>query len=215
MRAVLVVVTLLLFLPMSAVSMPSGVASYSDSGCNCHGGVSSAVTVNLIIDGLPAAYTAGQAYVLNVTLSTTSDDLVNRSSPDSGVYRGFRMIGAGEFILHQNVIGVQLMDNGLTHTLDGAKVNSTVWEFSMTWTAPNSTEDVTFTANGMLASGGDGPGGDVWATSNAVTLSAEQPAGGNAGAEADGGELPGFGFAIACSATLLAAFASRRNQSGL
>ena len=112
MRAVLVVVTLLLFLPMSAVSMPAGVGSSGDSGCSCHGGVSSAVTVNLSIDGLPAAYTAGQAYVLNVTLSTTSDDHVNRSSPNNGDYRGFRMIGAGEFALHQNATGVQLMDNG-------------------------------------------------------------------------------------------------------
>ena len=215
MRAVLVVVTFLLFLPMSAVSMPAGVGSSGDSGCACHGGASDSVSVNLSIDGLPAAYVAGQAYVLNVTLSTNSDDPVNRSSPDSGEYRGFRMIGAGEFALHQNATGVQLMDNGLTHTTDGAKVNSTVWEFGTTWTAPNSTADVTFTAYGMLASGGGGPGGDVWATSNAVTLAGEQPAGGNADEEADGSELPGFGFAVACSATLLAALASRRNRSGL
>ena len=215
MRAVLVVVTLMVFLPMSAVSMPAGVGSSGDSGCSCHGGVSDSVSVNLSIDGLPAAYVAGQAYVLNVTLSTTSDDLVNRSSPDSGEYRGFRMIGAGEFTLNQNATGVQLMDDGLTHTTDGAKVNSTVLEFAMTWTAPNSTADVTFTAYGMLASGGDGPGGDVWATSNAITLGAEQPAGGDIDEEADGSELPGFGFAVACSATLLAALASRRNQSGL
>ena len=214
MRAVLVVVTLLLFLPMSAVSMPAGVGSSGDSGCSCHGGVSDSVTVNLSISGLPAAYTAGQAYVLTVTLSTTSDDHVNRSSPNNGDYRGFRMIGAGEFALHQNATGVQLMDNGLTHTTDGAKVNSTVWEFSTTWTAPNSTADVTFTAYGMLASGGDGPAGDVWATSNAVTLGAEQPAGGDVDEEADESDLPGFGFAVACSATLLAALASRRNQSG-
>ena len=215
MRAVLVVVTLLVFLPMSAVSMPAGVGSSGDSGCSCHGGVSDSVSVNLSIDGLPAAYVAGQAYVLNVTLSTTSDDLVNRSSPDSGEYRGFRMIGAGEFTLNQNATGVQLMDDGLTHTTDGTKVNSTVLEFAMTWTAPNSTADVTFTAYGMLASGGDGPGGDVWATSNAITLGAEQPAGGDVDEEADESDLPGFGFAVACSATLLAALASRRNQSGL
>ena len=214
-RAVLVTVTLLLFLPMSAVSMPAGVGSIGDSGCSCHGGVSDSVTVNLSIDGLPAAYVAGQAYVLNITLSTTSDDHVNRSSPNSGEYRGFRMIGAGEFTLHQNATGVQLMDGGLTHTTDGAKVNSTVWEFTTTWIAPNSTADVTFTAYGMLASGGDGAGGDVWATSNAVTLGAEQPTGGDIDEEADGSELPGFGFAVACSATLLAALASRRNQSGL
>ena len=106
MRAVLVVVTLMVFLPMSAVSMPAGVGSSGDSGCSCHGGVSDSVSVNLSIDGLPAAYVAGQAYVLNVTLSTTSDDLVNRSSPDSGEYRGFRMIGAGEFTLNQNATGV-------------------------------------------------------------------------------------------------------------
>lgn len=214
MRAVLVVVTLLLFLPMSAVSLPAGVGSVGDSGCSCHGGVSAAVTVNLTIDGLPTTYVAGQAYVLNVTLSTTSDDQVNRSSPDNGAYRGFRMTGAGEFTLHQNATGIQVMDGGLTHTTDGSRVNSTVWEFGTTWVAPNSTEDVSFAAYSMLSSGGDGAGGDVWATSNTVTLGAEQPAGGGVDEEADGSELPGFGFAVACSATLLAAVASRRNQSG-
>lgn len=221
----LVVWTLLafLFLPVSSIGMPAGVGSVADSGCSCHGGGSAAVTVVLTIDGLPDAYVAGESYVLNVSLSTTSEDMVNRSDPDAGRYRGFRMIGAGEFTLHQDATGVQVMDGGLTHTGDGAMVNSTIWEFDVTWTAPNSTENVSFTAYGLLASGGDGPGGDVWATSNVIVLGAEEPAGGDvedeaneeAEEEADGSELPGFGFALACSATLLGALASRRNQSGL
>lgn len=221
----LVVWTLLalLFLPVSSIGMPAGVGSAADSGCNCHGGGSAAVTVILTIDGLPEAYVAGQSYVLNVSLSTTSEDQVNRSDPDNERYRGFRMIGDGDFLLHQNAMGVQVMDGGLTHTEDGAMVNSTVWDFDVTWTAPNSTENVSFTAYGLLASGGDGPGGDVWATSNVIVLGAEEPAGGDvedeaneeAEEEADGSELPGFGFALACSATLLAALASRRTQSGL
>ena len=49
----------------SATSLPTGVAGVKDSGCNCHGAVTSDSVIPTL-EGLPETYNYSEVYTLNI-----------------------------------------------------------------------------------------------------------------------------------------------------
>jgi len=122
----------------------------SSSGCGCHGGSSSSVSIS---ENFPSGYTPGQTYSIQVSVS----------GGVSGTHGGFNVeVSKGTLSTGGNS-GVKVSGKSVTHT---NKANR-AWSFD--WTAPTSgSGTVTAGIAGMTASGG-GTSGDAWTTTS-VTI---------------------------------------------
>ena len=60
----------------SATSLPTGVAGVKDSGCNCHGAVTSDSVVPTL-EGLPDIYNYSEVYTLNIGFTGGPADPAN------------------------------------------------------------------------------------------------------------------------------------------
>ena len=122
----------------------------SSSGCGCHGGSSSSVSIS---ENFPSGYTPGQTYSIQVSVS----------GGVSGTHGGFNVeVSKGTLSAGGNS-GVKVSGKSVTHT---NKANR-AWSFD--WTAPTSgSGTVTAGIAGMTASGG-GTSGDAWTTTS-VTI---------------------------------------------
>ena len=149
----------LLFLSPLGQSMPGGIGSAADNGCNCHGGAQSIPndSLNLSFTGLPAIYTGNTTYELTIELHLYNLENENRN--------GYRVSAEhGTFTVNDS--NSQIMDDGATQTSTG--MEQTVW--TMYWTAPEPNHNITFRAHAFWGNGGDGSGGDSWVTTSSTIL---------------------------------------------
>ena len=149
----------LLFLSPLSQSLPGGIGSAADNGCNCHGGAQSIPndSLNISFTGLPAIYTGNTTYELTIELHLYNLENENRN--------GYRVSAEhGTFTVNDS--NSQIMDDGATQTSTG--MEQTVW--TMYWTAPEPIHNITFRADVFWGNGGDGSGGDSWVTTSFTTL---------------------------------------------
>ncbi len=120
---------------------------------NCHGSLNAATSV--IISGLPSLFVTGQTYPLSVIITNATNTKAGFNVSANG---GTFIAGVGSKI---NVAATQI-----THTTPMNAVNN-VTTFSFSWTAPNTTSQVTFNVAGNAVNGDNGDSGaDQWNTSS-------------------------------------------------
>jgi len=149
----------LLFLSPLSQSLPGGIGSAADNGCNCHGGAQSIPndSLNISFTGLPAIYTGNTTYELTIELHLYNLENENRN--------GYRVSAEhGTFTVNDS--NSHIMDAGATQTSTG--MEQTIW--TMYWTAPEPIHNITFRAHAFWGNGGDGSGGDSWVTTSFTTL---------------------------------------------
>lgn len=152
---------------MNLQARPTGIGQIGDNGCVCHGASSDTAVVTL--EGLPEVWEGNTTYQL----------FINLSGPDEGSAEeakgGFRLL-VSEGNMSGNDSLMHMLEEGMTHTLDGNKYRA----WTVEWTTP---QDDTSTAHFRLHSNavnGDGfTSGDMWtsyevsiAGANASTITA-------------------------------------------
>ena len=166
-RSIVVAVLLLLLLPGFATSLPSGIGGQQQNGadtiddvakegCLCHNGAP-ANEVQIILDDVPYAWTAGETYNFKLHII---------GGPDAGgQYSGGFALGVTSGIL--SGIGVdnwQGDEQSLTHTSGSAAESDRMWE--ITWVAPAEGEGtIAFWITGNSVNGDGGLGNqieDMW-----------------------------------------------------
>lgn len=114
---------------------------------SCHQGEFKADRVS--IAGLPKAYKPGAKYKLTIKIKSDLEAMGESRG-------GFALEVTDGKILVTDKRLTQYIERYLTHTIEGAKAR----EWSFTWQAPKSGEDVTFTVMAMASNGDHSPFGD-------------------------------------------------------
>ena len=134
---------------------PSGYANNSPNNRNCtscHSGVVNSGDGSISLSGLPYAYSLGETYEIQVTVSGTN-------SRGYGFQLGAQSgnSSAGSLNTNNNSTGIEQNGNLIQHSTRGV---SGVWIFN--WLAPSSdVGEVTISASGLATGGSSGSGGDI------------------------------------------------------
>jgi cytochrome c oxidase subunit 1 len=119
----------------AAQSLPTGISGVEQSGCTCHGSVSSDVIPTL--EGLPDEVVPGETYTLNVSFTGGPSG----TNADPNALGGFHLwVSAGELAPTDDKVQVNA-DGSLTHSGEdkfdvGTGNDQTLWVVN--WTAPES-----------------------------------------------------------------------------
>jgi cytochrome c oxidase subunit 1 len=167
-RTLLVLSALVMALVISpaAVSYPNGIQGVKDSGCNCHGAVTSS-EVAPSITGLPDQYNYSETYEITVSF-------VGGPSDPSNINQGGFNLWVSDGELSPSDATVQSYSvNEVSHTEAGN--DQTSW--TMTWTSPSSDRNVEFvlhtnSVNGNADGANGGSSGDMW---NRLTAKVSPP----------------------------------------
>jgi hypothetical protein len=166
-RTIVVAVLLLLLLPGLATSLPTGIGGQQQNGadtiddvakegCLCHNGVP-ANEVQIILDDVPYAWTAGETYELKLHII---------GGPDAGgqYSAGFSMRVSSGTLSGIGADNWQGDLQSLTHTSGAAAESDRMWE--LTWVAPAEGEGtIAFWITGNSVNGDGGLGNqieDMW-----------------------------------------------------
>ena len=147
-------------MPLRAQAYPSGYGGTSSCN-NCHGGGSSpTVTVT------PSATTVAPGQTIPVKLSLTTPN---------GIYGGFSLTtgGIGTFTASGDA---RVLSGNATHSAPKAENASGLVEFTVSWTAPSTSQTVTFTGWGNSVNGNGSTSGDLAASATASVSVAAAPA---------------------------------------
>lgn len=154
-RAVLMALTVALFLPSTATSLPSGVGKEANDGCMCHTFSESTVVT---LSGLPEAYESNTTYNLTLTVSGKVDAVEGRP------HGGFRLLATNGTVVFNTTL-MQSLEGGVTHTEAGSGQRS--WDLA--WTSPeDNASRTTFTVHGNAVNGNQANTGDEWSTFETV-----------------------------------------------
>lgn len=180
---------------MSAVQAEQDGISGVSYGCACHSG-SADTSVTVDLSGVPSEYVGGQEY--NLTITVSGGPVAN--SAGNNAQGGFNLVASAGTLASAGV-DTQIENGEATHTEAGNDQRS----WTVTWTAPGSHDDITFTAMGNSVDG-DGEAGstDIW---NQVEATAAGPQLIEASEE-----TPGFSAILGFAAFIGAGIAIRRRQ---
>ena len=140
----------------SATSLPTGVAGVKDSGCNCHGALTSDSVVPTL-EGLPDIYNYSEVYTLNIGFTGGPADPAN-------INQGGFNLWVSDGIISPSDASVQSWNpNEVSHTDAGN--DQTSW--TVEWTAPANDRNIEFilhtnSVNGNAGSSEGGTSGDEW-----------------------------------------------------
>lgn len=190
---------LLSFAPIGS-SVPGGIGSAGDSGCNCHGGALSVPnneSFDFTVEGIPINFTLNTSYSITITMDNGS--LIDNNA------NGYRIIASqGDITTDAGDADSHILDEGATQTGDGQSTN--VW--NLTWTSPSESDgDVEFNTFVLLGSGGDGPAGDSWIGKT----NSSSPMENNTQEEEEPEEIPFVGM-FATASVIAFAFVMRRDD---
>lgn len=190
---------LLSFAPIGS-SVPGGIGSAGDSGCNCHGGALSVPnneSFDFTVEGIPINFTLNTSYSITITMDNGS--LIDNNA------NGYRIIASqGDITIDAGDADSHILDEGATQTGDGQSTN--VW--NLTWTSPSESDgDVEFNTFVLLGSGGDGPAGDSWIGKT----NSSSPMENNTQEEEEPEEIPFVGM-FATASVIAFAFVMRRDD---
>jgi len=196
----LVCLTLLLSFAPIGSSVPGGIGSAGDSGCNCHGGALSVPnneSFDFTVEGIPINFTLNTSYSITITMDNGS--LIDNNA------NGYRIIASqGDITIDAGDADSHILDEGATQTGDGQSTN--VW--NLTWTSPSESDgDVEFNTFVLLGSGGDGPAGDSWIGKT----NSSSPMENNTQEEEEPEEIPFVGM-FATASVIAFAFVMRRDD---
>ena len=196
----LVCLTLLLSFAPIGSSVPGGIGSAGDSGCNCHGGALSVPnneSFDFTVEGIPINFTLNTSYSITITMDNGS--LIDNNA------NGYRIIASqGDITTDAGDADSHILDEGATQTGDGQSTN--VW--NLTWTSPSESDgDVEFNTFVLLGSGGDGPAGDSWIGKT----NSSSPMENNTQEEEEPEEIPFVGM-FATASVIAFAFVMRRDD---
>lgn len=150
----------------SATSLPNGVAGVKDSGCNCHGAVTSDSVIPTL-EGLPEIYNYSEVYILNLGFTGGPSDPANINQG------GFNLWVSDGTISPVDATVQSWNPNEVSHTDAGN--DQTSW--TMEWTAPANDRNVEFilhtnSVNGNAGSSEGGTSGDEW---NRLSIQVSSP----------------------------------------
>lgn len=190
---------LLSFAPIGS-SVPGGIGSAGDSGCNCHGGALSVPnneSFDFTVEGIPINFTLNTSYSITITMDNGS--LIDNNA------NGYRIIASqGDITTDAGDADSHILDEGATQTGDGQSTN--VW--NLTWTSPSESDgDVEFNTFVLLGSGGDGSAGDSWIGKT----NSSSPMENNTQEEEEPEEIPFVGM-FATASVIAFAFVMRRDD---
>lgn len=153
-------------LPAHAFS--AGRADRAAAGCGgpgCHGGLPSTVAVAL--EGLPDAYTPGDTYLINVTVTGARAPLPAPLGQHAGGFALGATDGALSALPGSEDVQIDATTGNATHTTAGSVARA----WTVVWTAPPATAGVvTFTLSANAVNGNAAPDPlDEWATATFTT----------------------------------------------
>ncbi len=149
----LAVITALLMPVMEGTASSHGMEGLSEAGCTCHG-ENPGEGVEVVIEGLPTTYTAGQSYELEVSLRG------GPAAATQGHQGGFNLKASSGTLTPLDASTHVIKSGEITHEHSGANQRS----WTVVWEAPLDDKTVEFTVAGNVVDGDHEPtDGDDWA----------------------------------------------------